>query len=60
MRNLQPDAAGGIGLDEVHEVPGNIARRDAQEQDPKDSRWDHPFEQAANGAPRAHIHTTHS
>ena len=60
VRNLQSDATGGVGLDDIHEFPVNIAGRNAQEQDAKGSRWDHAFEEAANGAPRAYIHATNS
>ena len=39
--NLELDAAGGIGLDEVDEIPGDIAGRNAQQQGAQGSRWDH-------------------
>jgi len=57
MRNLQFDAPGRIGLDDVNKVPRDFAWRDTQKQSSERARRDHPFEQAANRATRSYVHS---
>src|SRR5206468_4739569 len=56
VRNLQLDAAGRVGLDEVHVLPGNDTRWDLLEQRTKRERRHHSLGEPPDGAPRAHVH----
>src|SRR5258708_9724803 len=57
MRDLQFDAPRRIGLDEIDEVPGNIAGRNPEEQGPKNSGGDHALWGTAHPAPPAPIYS---
>ena len=59
VRNLQLHAAGRIGFDQVHKVPGDGARRDLVQEQVKRRERDHAFEQAADRPSSAHIHRSH-
>ena len=54
--DLEFDAARGIGLDQIHEVPRNDARRDFVEQQVQRLPWNYTFQQAPHRASRAHVH----
>ena len=54
--NLELYPAGGIGLDQVNEVPGNAARRDLPQQRPQRHQGNHTLQQSPDGAAGADIH----
>jgi len=60
QRNLQLDAPAGVGLDEIDKVPRDIAAEGRAGAGLEDRSWNYTFQQAANRAPRAHIHATNS
>ena len=59
MLNAQLHPAGGIGLDQVHEFPGNDARRDLGQQHVQRHGGHHSRQQSAHRSPRAYIHPGH-
>ena len=54
-RNLQPDAAGRIDLDEVNELPRNHSRRNLGEKQLQCRCRNHAFQQPADRSARAHV-----
>jgi hypothetical protein len=60
VRNLQLDAPGGIGFDDVDKVPGNLAWRDTEEQGAQGDCGDHAFEEPPDSATRTDIHAADS
>ena len=54
--NLQLDAAGGINLDEVNKFPRDHPRRNLGEKQMQRGCRNHALQQAADRAPRAHVH----
>ena len=55
LRNLEFDAAGGIGFDEIDEAPGDGAGRNFLEQDVESGAGRETAEKAADGAADADI-----
>ena len=55
IRDLQLHAAGGIALDEVHEMPRNRARRNPREQRAKRVPWDDALCETPQRAPRPDV-----
>src|SRR5271170_7881675 len=58
VRYLQLHAPGGVGLDEIDEVPWNFARRNAHEQGAKGNTWHHAFQEPTNRASRTNVYAS--